>query len=81
MNNIQHRYISCVEYYLLNHLNDRMDIRKLYYESYIPYYQLCKDFFNQSVSFIDYSQIPRIQKTLSAHQYITFLSRFIIPYD
>lgn len=65
MNQVKDRYISCVEYYLINYLcNMNFDIRKYYYDSFKNSYDIIYDFINSNISFLEYEGIKKIQNTL-----------------
>ena len=53
--------VSCVEYYALAYLGKRMDVRKLYAESFLPFGRTLKDF-AAGARYENYP-LPRIQDT------------------
>ena len=65
MNLLDNRNITCVEYYLLNKLNSLIDIRKLYYKSYVFAYKIYLDLLDKDTTFYKYEGIERIQNILS----------------
>ena len=72
MNLLDNRNITCVEYYLLNKLNPIIDIRKLYYKSYVSAYKIYLDLLDSNVTFYNYEGIKRIQNILIENKMLTY---------
>lgn len=72
MNLLDNRNITCVEYYLLNKFNSIIDIRKLYYKSYVSSYKIYLDLLDNNVTFYNYDGIERIQNILIENKMLTY---------
>ena len=72
MNLLDNRNITCVEYYLLNKLNHLIDIRKLYYKSYVSAYKIYLDLLDSNATFYNYEGIKRIQNILIENKMLTY---------
>ncbi len=72
MNLVNNRNITCVEFYLLNALKQMIDIRKLYYKSYISAAKILKEIKDKKEHFTAYSGIERIQNILFRHNMLTY---------
>jgi len=72
MNLLDNRNITCVEYYLLNKLNPIIDIRKLYYKSYVSAYKIYLDLLDNDTTFYNYEGIERIQNILIENKMLTY---------
>lgn len=81
MSEINNRYISCVEYYILNWLNGKIDVRKVYFQSYISLETLYGDYQKQNIRFCDYDKIKRIQDILLDYKYINCFVSDNIDYE
>lgn len=72
MNLLDNRNITCVEYYLLHKLNYQLDIRKLYYKSFIPAYKIYLDLLEKDIHFTSYDGIVKIQNILMENKMLTY---------
>ena len=72
MNNVENRYISCVEYYILLVLKDKKDISSMYYESYKSAFNIYNYFNKTHFNFTLYDDINKIQETLIKYKLLHY---------